>query len=89
MSINLAILNFSIANSIKVKREGEWRDNTQFFNCVLFGKRAETLIHFLSQGKQVVVNGSMKHEYYKDKHSGVNKKKHYFCRATEIIWCGQ
>ncbi|WP_269318984.1 single-stranded DNA-binding protein [Borrelia duttonii] len=28
-STNLAILNFSIANSIKVKKEGEWKDNTQ------------------------------------------------------------
>ncbi|ACH94119.1 single-stranded DNA-binding protein [Borrelia duttonii] len=74
-STNLAILNFSIANNIKVKRKGEWRDNAQFFNCVLFGKLAETLIHFLSKGKQVVVHGSMRHEYYKDKHSGVDKIK--------------
>nr|WP_225315964.1 single-stranded DNA-binding protein [Borrelia duttonii] len=74
-STNLAILNFSIANNIKVKREGEWKDNAQFFNCVLFGKRAEALFHFLSQGKQVVVHGSMRHEYYKDKHSGVDKIK--------------
>ncbi|AFI31937.1 single-stranded DNA-binding protein [Borrelia crocidurae] len=77
-STNLAILNFSIANSIKVKREGEWKDNAQFFNCVLFGKRAETLIHFLSKVKQVVVNRSKRDEYYKDKHSEVNKIKALF-----------
>uniref|UniRef100_UPI000466CB28 single-stranded DNA-binding protein n=1 Tax=Borrelia hispanica TaxID=40835 RepID=UPI000466CB28 len=47
----------------------------QFFNCVLFGKRAETLLHFLLKGKQVVVQGSMRHEQYKDKHSEVNKIK--------------
>ncbi|WP_241766310.1 single-stranded DNA-binding protein [Borrelia crocidurae] len=28
-STNLAILNFSIANIIKVKKEGEWKDNIQ------------------------------------------------------------
>nr|WP_231439778.1 single-stranded DNA-binding protein [Borrelia duttonii] len=60
---------------MKVKREGEWKDNAQFFNCILSGKRAETLLHFLSKGKQVVVNGSMRHEYYKNQHSGFDKIK--------------
>nr|WP_269516822.1 hypothetical protein [Borrelia recurrentis] len=32
-------------------------------------------MHFLHKGKQVVVHGFMRHEYYKDKHSEVNKIK--------------
>ena len=60
-----SVLNFSIADDIG------WGDKktTQWFNCAVFGTRAESLAQYLKKGLSVTVSGEFKARTY-DKSDG-------------------
>ncbi|AHH10269.1 single-stranded DNA-binding protein [Borrelia coriaceae] len=72
----MAILKFGLANNRRMKRNDEWVDHAQFFDCVIFSKRAEGLSSFLKKGKQVVISGSLRYESWQDKSTGDKKNKY-------------
>ena len=61
-----AILNISIASNRSVKRDEEWKDEVSFFQCVLFGKRAESLAEYLIKGKQIAISGSLQQDRWEN-----------------------
>ena len=67
-----AVLNFDIANSIKVK------DNevTTFLRCVCYGRSAEVINQFVSKGDRVLLQGELRQNSYQDS-SGATKTYHY------------
>jgi len=67
-----AILNFSIASNRSVKRNDEWQDEVSFFNCVLFGKRAESLAQYMIKGKQIAITGALTQDRWTDQ-NGQNR----------------
>ncbi|WP_215538368.1 single-stranded DNA-binding protein [Borreliella bavariensis] len=71
----MAILRFSLANNRRMKKNDEWIDYPQYFDCVIFSKRAESLNEYLKKGKQVVVSGSLKYESWQDKNTGDKRSK--------------
>jgi single-strand DNA-binding protein len=50
------VLNFSIAVDNGKDKNGEKRDAT-WFDCALWGKRAESLAPYISKGSKLVVSG--------------------------------
>lgn len=55
-----SILTFGVAvNDRKRNADGEWEDVPCFVDCVMFGKRAESLSKFLDKGMRVVINGKL------------------------------
>ncbi|QFI14267.1 single-stranded DNA-binding protein [Borrelia sp. CA_690] len=71
----MAILRFSLANNRRMKKNDEWIDYPQYFDCVIFSKRAESLNDYLKKGKQVVVSGSLKYESWQDRNTGDKRSK--------------
>nr|WP_267915788.1 single-stranded DNA-binding protein [Borreliella garinii] len=71
----MAVLRFSLANNRRIKKNDEWIDYPQYFDCVIFSKRAESLNEYLKKGKQVVVSGSLKYESWQDKNTGDKRSK--------------
>nr|WP_267505681.1 single-stranded DNA-binding protein [Borreliella garinii] len=71
----MAILRFSLANNRRMKKNDEWIDYPQYFDCIIFSKRAESLNEYLKKGKQVVVSGSLKYESWQDKNTGDKRSK--------------
>ena len=67
-----AVLNFDIANSIKVK------DNevTTFLRCVCYGRSAEVINQFVSKGDRVLLQGELRQNSYQDS-SGATKSYHF------------
>lgn len=55
-----AICKFSIANSYSRKQGDTWNEETNFFDAVLMGRRAEALHKYLVKGKQVGVQGELR-----------------------------
>lgn len=53
------VLQFSIAVNDRVKEGGEWKDRPNFFDCTMFGTRAESLSKFLSKGSKIAVQGKL------------------------------
>lgn len=57
-----AIGNASIAVSRSRKQNGQWTDETSFFDVKIFGKTAESLSPYLTKGRQIAVEGYLKQE---------------------------
>jgi single-strand DNA-binding protein len=66
-----SVANFSLAVNRTFKRDGE--PDADFFNCVAFGKRAETLAQYVHKGNQLAVEGHVQLGQYTNK-DGANVK---------------
>lgn len=66
-----SVANFSLAVNRTFKRDGE--PDADFFNCVAFGKRAETLEKYVKKGNQLAIEGHVQMGQYTNK-DGVNVK---------------
>lgn len=66
-----SVANFSLAVNRAFKRDGE--PDVDFFNCVAFGKRAETLAQYVHKGNQLAIEGHVQIGQYTNK-DGVNVK---------------
>lgn len=62
---NTCVARFSIAVDRRFKREGE--PDTDFFNCVSFGKQGEFVEKYIHKGTKVVIMGEVRNNNYTDK----------------------
>lgn len=60
------VANFSVADSQGKDKDAIW------WNCQLFGKRAESLAQYLTKGQSVTISGNVSQRKYTDK-NGVEK----------------
>lgn len=67
-----AVLNFDIANSIKVRDS----EITTFLKCVCYGKTAEVINQYVSKGNRVLLQGELRQNTYQDS-SGAKKSYHF------------
>jgi single-strand DNA-binding protein len=74
------ICNFSIADSMGRDKGTIW------WNCTLFGKRAESLSQYLVKGQAVTVVGSVTEREWTDKSD--NKRKSMDVRVNDIALQG-
>ena len=75
-----AICNFSVADS-------QGRDKpTIWWNCGLYGKRAESLSQYLTKGQAVTVTGSVSEREWTDKEG--NKRKSMDVRVNDVALQG-
>ena len=74
------VCNLSIATSERWRDRGsgEQQERTEWHNVVVWGKQAETCSQYLSKGRQVFVEGSIRSRAYDDR----DGNKRYI---TEII----
>ena len=58
----MAILEFGLAVNERRKNQqtGEWEDVPNFIDCVVFGRRAESLSKFLAKGAKVAIEGKLR-----------------------------
>lgn len=54
-----AVCKFAIANDRRKKVGDEWKDETSFYDVVLWGKRGEAINQYLVKGKQVAIDGEL------------------------------
>ena len=59
----MAISTIGIAVNDRTKNSstGDWEDYANFFNCTLFGKRAEALDQYLKKGQKVGIDGKLRY----------------------------
>lgn len=55
------IMTFSLAVNERVKRGEEWEDYTNWFDIVVFGRRAEGLSKVLAKGMKLAVSGKLRY----------------------------
>lgn len=68
-----AVLNFDIANSVKVKDSDPV---VTYLRCVCYGRGAEVINQFVGKGDRVLLQGELRQNSYKDS-TGATKTYHY------------
>jgi single-strand DNA-binding protein len=68
-----AVLNFDIANSLKVK---DSEPVVTYLRCVCYGRGAEVINQFVGKGDRVLLQGELRQNSYKDS-TGATKTYHY------------
>lgn len=56
----VSVLEVGIAVNDRIKRGDEWVDRPNFFDVIVFGKRAESLTPLLTRGLKVTVEGKLR-----------------------------
>ena len=74
------VASFSVADSQGREKPAIW------WNCSLFGKRAESLAPYLTKGQAVAVTGSLTEREWVDKDG--NKRKSFDLRASDLALQG-
>ena len=54
-----AVCRFTVAINRQLKK-----DETDFINCVAFGKTGETIAQYLTKGRQIAITGSIRTDSY-------------------------
>ena len=63
-----ALAKFSVATSERwTDQQGQKQERTEWHNVVVWGKQAETCGQYLSKGRQVFIEGSIRSRQYDDK----------------------
>lgn len=75
-----AVANFSVADSQGKDKPTIW------WNCSVFGKRAESLAPYLAKGQSVTVSGNVTEREYTDKEG--NKRKQMDVRVADVALQG-
>ena len=74
-------VNFTVAV------DARYGDETFFYDCVCFGKRAEVIHKFFSKGQEIVVWGEGQIHKYPDKNGGPDRKS-YSIFVEGFDFCG-
>lgn len=70
-----AVLSFSLAvNDTKKNAQGEWEEIANFFDCVLFGNRAESLAQYIPKGSKLTINGRLHQDRWQAQ-DGTNRSR--------------
>jgi single-strand DNA-binding protein len=73
----IALTRYSIAVRRRFRRDGE--PDTDFFNCVAFGKQAEFAEKYFRKGMKICISGSLRTNSWDDKQTGQKRW------GTEIV----
>jgi single-strand DNA-binding protein len=69
----MAVCKFAIATSTRKKKGDQWVDEPNFWDVELWGKQGESLNQYLTKGKQVGVEGTMRQDHWEQE--GVKRMK--------------
>lgn len=71
-----SVLRFGVAvNDRRKNRDGEWEDHANFVDCVMFGRRAESLERYLTKGAKVAVSGRLSYSSWEDRDTGQRRSR--------------
>ncbi|MDP2343773.1 MAG: single-stranded DNA-binding protein [Deltaproteobacteria bacterium] len=81
----LAICTFSVAVTERVKDGDSWKEATEWFRVVTFGKTAEQAGQYLHKGRQVYVEGRLKTSKYEDKDGNERTSVELLCAQLTFL----
>jgi len=82
----IAKATVSLAVNRSIKKNGNWVEDTSFFNVTIWGKTAENLKPYLTKGKQICVRGYVQQDRWVDDNG--NKKSRISIVADSVQLLG-
>lgn len=81
---NKAVAQFSLAVNREFKnKNGEYE--TDFINCELWGKQAETISKYTQKGDLIAIAGSLRIEKYKDSEGNTKSRTYVIVEHTTLL----
>lgn len=85
-SNGLAQASFSVAvNNRKRNQSGEWEDQTEWFNVVIFGDTAERVSQFITKGKPVFVEGRLQTRSWDDQEGAKHTRVEVIANTIQLL----
>lgn len=72
-----AVTEVGLAVNDRVKKNGEWTDETTFVDVTMWGRTAEVAGEYLSKGSNILIEGRLKLDQWEK-----DGQKHYKLRVT-------
>ena len=72
-----AVTEVGLAVNDRVKKNGEWTDETTFVDVTIWGRTAEVAGEYLSKGSNILIEGRLKLDQWEK-----DGQKHYKLRVT-------
>ncbi len=70
-----AIANFRVAVNRRWNKDGEWEEETSFFDVTAWSQMAENACESLGKGMRVTITGRLEEQRWEDKESGESRRK--------------
>jgi len=67
VSTGTAVTSFGLAVNKRFQRNGEWTEETSFFNVSAWGQLGENIAASVAKGTRLIVFGELKQREYEDK----------------------
>lgn len=81
--------NFSIATSESWKKDGEKQTRTDWHNCTMRGKPAESLSQYIIKGSMIYCEGKIQYREWEDKDGNKRKNTDIIVDKVEFLGGGQ
>lgn len=82
-----AVTKFTVAINDKIKGpDGKYTERSDFVECSLFGKSAETFCEYMAKGRKVAVTGKLRTDTWDDKETG-KKRSRTFVMVDQWFMC--
>jgi single-strand DNA-binding protein len=69
----------------RIKKGDDWEDYPNFFDCVMFGKRAESLSKIMTKGMKVVLSGRLRYSSWENKDGQRRSKVEVIAEEVELM----
>ena len=79
------ILVFGIAVNERIKKGDDWEDYPNFFDCVMFGRRAESLSKIMTKGMKVALSGRLRYSSWENKDGQRRSKVEVIAEEVELM----
>jgi single-strand DNA-binding protein len=80
-----AVGKFSLAVNRRIKKDGQWEGEANFFDVTLWGKAAEALKSYLTKGRQVCVTGELRQNRWNDQQGNSRSKVEIVAREVQLL----
>jgi single-strand DNA-binding protein len=80
-----AVANFSLATSESWTREGNREERTEWHRVVAWGKTAELCTKYLSKGRTVYIEGSLRTRDWEDKEGGKRQTTEVHAQTVQFL----
>lgn len=64
------VCGLRIANNVRVKERGEWREKANYVSVTVFGRQAESCNTYLAKGRSVMIDGRLDYQEWEAKDGG-------------------
>lgn len=68
------VAEFGVAVNHRFKKGNDWAEEVSYYDCVCFGGAGEKLGEYMKKGMQIVADGNLRQERWKDKDGGHRSK---------------